>query len=129
MASGSLASARAARATAWVTWDRWYGSRTSSSACGTAGSAARYPTRAPASAKAFDMVRVTTSRRQRGSRVSAVAEVSRANSAYASSTMTMPGAAAQTASITRGASAVPVGLFGEVRKTRSGWQSRMAARA
>ena len=74
-------------------------------------------------------MRVTTSRGQRGSRVSAVAEVSRANSAYASSTMTMPGAAAQTAPITSGASAVPVGLFGEVRKTRSGWCSRIAARA
>ena len=66
------------------------------------------------------MVRVTTSRGKRGSRRSAVAAVSRANSAYASSTTTIPGAAAQMASITPGVSAVPVGLFGEVRNTRSG---------
>ena len=45
---------------------------------------------------------------------------SRANSAYASSTTTRPGAAAQTASISAIGAAVPVGLFGEVRKTRLG---------
>ena len=48
---------------------------------------------------------------------------SRANSAYASSTTTRPGAAAQTASISAIGAAVPVGLFGEVRKTRLGWCS------
>ncbi len=44
----------------------------------------------------------------------------RANSAYASSTTTMPGASASTAVITAGSSAVPVGLFGEQRKITSG---------
>ncbi len=57
--------------------------------------------------------------------------MSRANSAYASSTTTIPGAAAQMASITPGVSAVPVGLFGEVRNTRSGCSDliRPAARS
>src|SRR5689334_21221827 len=41
VASGSSRWAMAARATAWVTVDRWYGSRTSRSASITAGSAAR----------------------------------------------------------------------------------------
>ena len=41
----------------------------------------------------------------------------------------MPGAAAHTASITGSGRAVPVGLFGEVRKTRSGWYSRTTAAA
>ena len=44
----------------------------------------------------------------------------RANSAYASSTTTRPGAAAQMASISAIGAAVPVGLLGEVRKTRCG---------
>ena len=39
----------------------------------------------------------------------------------------MPGAAAQAASITAGGSAVPVGLFGEVRNTSPGWCLRMAS--
>src|ERR1700733_5077320 len=39
--SSSWVCAMAVRATAWVTVDRWYGSRTRSSASGTAGSAAR----------------------------------------------------------------------------------------
>ena len=41
----------------------------------------------------------------------------------------MPGAAAQICSITASGTAVPVGLFGEVRKTRSGRTSATAARA
>ncbi len=40
--------------------------------------------------------------------------------------MTMPGAAAHTASITASGRAVPVGLLGEVRNTRSGWCSPIA---
>src|SRR5580704_13398744 len=62
VASGSGASATAARATACVTADRWYGSRTSRSFSTSSGAAARYPIRAPAMAKALDMVRVTTRR-------------------------------------------------------------------
>ena len=54
---------------------------------------------------------------------------SRANSAYASSITTRPGAAAHTASISPIGAAVPVGLFGEVRKTRSGWCSLITAAA
>ena len=53
----------------------------------------------------------------------------RANSAYASSTTTRPGAAAQTASIAARPRAVPVGLFGEVRNTTSGCSRRMCAAA
>ena len=60
VASGSAASASAALATAWVTADRWYGSRTRSSFSTTSGAAARYPILAPAMANALDMVRVTT---------------------------------------------------------------------
>src|ERR1700691_2337996 len=41
----------------------------------------------------------------------------------------MPGAASYTASITASGSAVPVGLFGDVRKTRSGPSSRTVATA
>ena len=41
----------------------------------------------------------------------------------------MPGAAAQTASMTASGVADPVGLFGEVRKTRSGWCRLTAAAA
>ena len=52
----------------------------------------------------------------------------RANSAYASSTTTMPGRClgdrGDTASITSSGSAVPVGLFGEHRNTTSGRCSR-----
>ena len=54
---------------------------------------------------------------------------SRANSAYASSITTRPGAASQIASITSIGAAVPVGLFGEVRKTRLGCASFMARAA
>ena len=41
----------------------------------------------------------------------------------------MPGAASHTSSIVLSGSAVPVGLFGEARNTRSGWNSRTAATA
>jgi hypothetical protein len=41
----------------------------------------------------------------------------------------MPGAASPTASITASGSAVPVGLFGEVRNTTSGRSSLMTAAA
>ena len=80
-------------------------------------------------ANALDMVRVTTRPGWRGSRVSALGVPSRANSAYASSTTTSPGAAAQIASMTSIGAAVPVGLFGEVRKTRLGWACLMARAA
>src|SRR6201997_4942544 len=43
--------------------------------------------------------------------------------------ITMPGAATHAASITASGVADPVGLFGEVRKTRSGWWRRTAAAA
>jgi hypothetical protein len=66
------------------------------------------------------MVRVTISRWCPGSSRSALGVSARRNSAYASSTTTIPGATASTASITSGDSAVPVGLLGEVRKTMSG---------
>src|SRR5579875_3079898 len=71
-------------------------------------------------ANALDMVRVTTRCGYRGSRLTALGVPSRANSAYASSTTTSPGAASQTASITGSGAAAPVGLFGEVRKTSCG---------
>ena len=68
----------------------------------------------------MDIVRVTTSRGCPGSSVSADGTPGRANSAYASSTTTMPGATSSTASTVSGGSAVPVGLFGEVRNTTAG---------
>ena len=77
----------------------------------------------------MDIVRVTTSRGWPGSRVSADGTPARANSAYASSTTTMPGASASTASTVASGSAVPVGLFGLVRKTTSGACSRTCAAA
>ena len=80
-------------------------------------------------ANALDMVRVTTSRGNRGSSVSALGVPSRANSAYASSTTTMPGAAWHTASMTASGRAVPVGLFGEVRKTTDGRASLISGLA
>ena len=61
--------------------------------------------------------------------MSALGVPSRANSAYASSITTRPGAASQIASISASGAAVPVGLFGEVRKTRLGlfsWMTRAA---
>ena len=71
------------RAAAWVIADRWYGRRTSRRASLTAGSAARYPTRAPAKANALLIVRETRSRGRPGSSVSADGVPSGRNSAYA----------------------------------------------
>ena len=51
----------------------------------------------------------------------------RANSAYASSTITMPGADSTTTATMSNDSAVPVGLFGEQRNTTSGACSRTCA--
>jgi hypothetical protein len=75
------------------------------------------------------IVRVTTRRGKRGSRASALGVPARRNSAYASSTTTMPGATAQIASTTSRGSAVPVGLFGEASRTTDGWCSSIAATA
>src|SRR6185369_16318593 len=100
---------------AWVSDDKWYGNRTTCSASTIAGDAARYPTRTPAKANALLMVRVTTSRGNRGSSVIALSVPGRANSAYASSTMTTPGAYDATASTVSRCNAVPVGLLGEQR--------------
>jgi hypothetical protein len=80
-------------------------------------------------ANAFDIVRVTISRGWRGSSVSADGVPSRANSAYASSTTTMPGAASRIASTVSSGWAVPVGLLGEVTNTTSGRCSSIAATA
>ena len=80
-------------------------------------------------ANAFDIVRVTTSRGRPGSSDSALGVPSRPNSAYASSTTTMPGAASQIAAMRSRGTAVPVGLFGEVTKTTSGARSRTCAAA
>ncbi len=66
------------------------------------------------------MVRVTISRGWAGSRLSALGVPSRRNSPYASSTTTMPGAAAQMRSTTSSGSAVPVGLFGVASRTTAG---------
>ena len=66
------------------------------------------------------MVRLTASRGASGSRLSAEAVPGRANSAYASSTSTMPGAASSAARTTSSSSDVPVGLLGEQRITTSG---------
>jgi hypothetical protein len=51
-----------ALAAACVSEERWYGRRTSCNASTTAGAAARYPSRPPANANAFDIVRETISR-------------------------------------------------------------------
>ena len=83
----------------------------------------------PAAANAFDMVRHTTSRGLPGSRVSALGVPARANSMYASSTTTRPGAASYTSSTSARGTEVPVGLFGEVTNTMSGLVSRTCAAA
>src|SRR5665648_1301946 len=80
--------ARAARATAWVTADRWYGRRTTRSASTRAGAAARYPIRAPAIPNALDMVRLTARFGYSASSSSADGVPARRNSPYASSTTT-----------------------------------------
>lgn len=130
--SSASAWAKAARATTWVCVDRWYGIRTSRSASTTAGSAARYPTRPPASAKALLIVRETTSRGRPSSNVVALGVPGRANSAYASSTTTSGvGTASYTASTRSNPTAVPVGLFGEQMKTTCGlcWRTCRTTRS
>jgi len=51
------------------------------------------------------------------------------NSAYASSTNTMPSVASYAASMVASGRGVPVGLFGAQKKTRSGCCASMAATA
>ena len=91
----SSACRSAASAAAWVSVERWYGNRTNSKASITAGAAARYPSRPPANANAFDIVRTTTSLRAGTRSINPIALGRSENSAYASSTTTMPGAAGQ----------------------------------
>jgi hypothetical protein len=75
------------------------------------------------------MVRETMSRSRPGSRVSALGAPSGMNSAYASSTNTIPRDAEYTASMVSIDSGVPVGLFGAQRNTRSGSSRSTAATA
>src|SRR5699024_5066306 len=100
--SSSSRWARAVRATAWVTADRWEGRRTTRTASTTAGPANRWPSRAPASAKALDIVRVTTGFGCFARRVRALGTPARRNSPYASSTTSRPrvGASAAAAAST-----------------------------
>src|SRR6478735_8975352 len=86
--SSSGACRSAASAVAWVTAERWYGSRTTRIASQISGAAARYPSRAPARANALLIVRDTTRLRSDGSSSSALGVPARRNSAYASSTTT-----------------------------------------
>ena len=72
------------------------------------------------------MVRLTTSL-VGYSAMRPTAEGSSVNSAYASSTMTMPGAASRMARRSAIGVRLPVGLFGEVTKMTSGRCVRMAA--
>src|SRR5690349_1354867 len=88
----------------------------------TAGAAARYPKRPPAKANAFDIVRTTTSLAG-NSAISEMAEGLSENSAYASSTTTMPGAACTSSLMSAGGSDPPVGLLGLVMNTTSGDRS------
>jgi hypothetical protein len=73
------------------------------------------------------IVRLTISRGQRSSSVTALGVA--ANSAYASSTSTMPSVASCTASTTSSPVTVPVGLFGVVRKVMAGRCRRTASTA
>src|SRR5262249_45383218 len=112
------------------TADRWYGSRTIRSASTNCLLAARYPTRPPAIANAFDIVRDTARFGYVGSSETALGVPARRNSAYASSTTTTdPSAAAcaTIASVTSIGNAVPVGLFGEASSTTDGRCREIAA--
>src|SRR5215210_192458 len=75
------------------------------------------------------MVLVTASRGNSVSSSSALGVPGRANSAYASSTTTTPGAAVQMARTTSSPIAVPVGLLGLASSTTSGAVSAIAATA
>ena len=72
---------------------------------------------------------MTASRGWRGSSDSALGVPALRNSAYASSTTTMPGATSTSVSMSDSGRAVPVGLFGEASRTTDGWCCSIAASA
>ena len=94
----------------------------------TAGAAARYPNRPPAKANALDIVRTTTNWPGNWS-INPIALGRSENSAYASSTTTIPGAARTSARMSCSGRDPPLGLFGLVMNSTSGCRSATDAQA
>ena len=101
-----------------------YGPRDFSTSITSAGCPTAYPIRRPARPNAFDMVRMTSRRSKCGTRSTADTP---ANSAYASSSNTTPGASRSTRSMVSRATTAPVGLLGEQRYNSFGWVASRAS--